>query len=257
MRRVVRIVIAVLLAYAVQATILPYFRLGGVMLDLITITLCTVGYTSGYYAGLTAGVFCALILETVGGDLPGIVSVSSVAAGVFGAWVASKMRAFSLPGMRGVEQNIKRVAPMVAAMLVSLAKEMIYLIYFYLTGMSITLPHIGRVLLAGLEVGVFSLVLMPVIAAFIRRSPEASFVGKRVRRRKAKREAAAVRSEERGKSKRGTKAGAPAKEAKNAKDTAQPKRPPETPQKEGKRPKGKGPSLGDLVRMPTEGGTDT
>lgn len=242
MRKVVRIVIAVLLAYAVQATVLPYLRVGGVMLDVMLIVLCTIGYAMGYYAGITSGLLAAVILEAVSGDLPGMISFVSVAAGGFGAWAATQARRISMPGRRGLEQNIKRYAPMVTATVLEIGKETLYVAYFYLTGMSIAWLHIGRILLAGLMVGVSSLVLMPLVAGFIRRRREDTFIVRRLERRRRRKKDKAKPLEE-------TSAGSTPTTEKEKKKRGK-------TEKREKKGKGTGPSLGDLVRMPSEGGTD-
>lgn len=171
MRRAVRVVVAVLLAYLIQSTALPYFKINGVVLDLITITLYTVGYTFGLYIGLMAGAFCALIMEVASGDLPALISVICVGAAWVGIWTSAKLRQFNLPGKRKLEQQIKRFAPMVSIALFVLLKETVYVGYFYLTGMDIALMHVGRVLTASLYTGVASVVLLPLIYNALMKKP--------------------------------------------------------------------------------------
>lgn len=186
MRKALRVVVAVLTAYLLQATVLPYFKINGVMLDLVSITLCSIGFAAGPYVGLTAGLFGALLLEVLGGDLSGYTAVYCIVAGGFGAWIAIRVRNFKRVGNRALEKLVKRFAPMVAFGVFELAKETIYVIYFYLTGVDIVFIHIFRVLIAGLETMLFSLVLMPLIRGFVLRGPEDTLLAKWLRKRQAK-----------------------------------------------------------------------
>lgn len=194
MRRALRITAAVLLAFLLQSVVLPYFKISGVIIDLIVITLYTIGYALGPYAGLTAGMLCALVMEVLSGDLPGLTAVVCIGAGAFGFWSAQKIRLFRRPGRRALEQNIKQFAPVAAVALFEMGKEALYVVYFYLTGMDIVFRHILRILWAGIEVGLFSLFLIPLITGFLRRKPEDTWLAKRIRKRQARVKARPVQS---------------------------------------------------------------
>lgn len=178
MRKAVRVTVAVLLAYLLQAIVLPHLKINGVILDITTITLFSIGYSLGPYAGLTAGMLSGLIMEVVSGDLPGLTAAVCVAAGGFGTVFAKKIHNINRPGQRRVEHNLKRFLPIVLIALFELVKESIYIGYFYLIGTEIVLRHFGRVLWASLEVGLAALVLMPVIIRFLRRRPEDTLLAK-------------------------------------------------------------------------------
>lgn len=186
MRRVFRAVFMVLLAYLVQATILPYFKIAHMMLDLLSITLYTIGYAFGLYGGLMAGGLAALIMEVSAGDLAGLISVFCVLAGAFGAWTTIRLRSFRIAGKRRREQRVKQFAPMVAIALFVMAKELVYVGYFYITGMDMTFWHIMKAVIAGLYAGGVSLVLLPLIYNFLVRSPEETMLAKWAQKRKDK-----------------------------------------------------------------------
>lgn len=196
MRKCLRVTVAVLFAYLFQATALPYLKIGGVMLDLVTITLFSAGYALGFYPGLMAGAFCALIMEVSSGNLPGLTAAACVVAGGGGAWIAWRFKGLVIPGKRGLETAIRTLAPFVAVTLVELLKETLYFLYFYLTGMDVGWSQFGRAILAAVEVGVFSLFLLPALHGFFRRKPEDTFIAKRVKRFQEKRKPKKVEPEE-------------------------------------------------------------
>lgn len=186
MRRAVRVAGLILFAYLMQSTVLPHLKIGGLMIEYMVITLFTIGYACGYYAGLVGGVFCALLMESLSGDLPGLTSAICVGAGAFGAWLATRLQAFEKPGRRRLEVYVKRFTPMVAIVLFVALKETIYIVYFYLTGTSIVFGHWLKMVLAGLLAGVFSLVLLPLTYNFLLRSPESTYMARQMRKRRMK-----------------------------------------------------------------------
>ena len=188
MRRALRVLVAVLSAYLIQAIILPDFKIAGVMLDVITITLYACGFSLGMYAGIAAGLLGAMILETVGGDLAGLTSVLCVTAGVWGAWVHRRLSAFSLVGNRRRERLIKRFTPMLAVGAFIVCKELLYLAYFYLTGVDIVFIHIFRVVFAGVLGAAASLALLPLWRFFLLRRAEDTLLARRIRRHREKKE---------------------------------------------------------------------
>lgn len=186
MRTVARVTVAVLLAYLIQATVLPYFRINGVMLDLIVITVFTAGYTLGAYGGIMAGLFAALILESISGDLSGFMAAASVLSGAYGAYVAPKVRGYTKVGNRRQERLVKRFTPMLAAGLFEVVKEAVYVVYFYLTGVDLAFFHFFRMVFSGIEVALCSVVLMPLLMWFYVRRPENTLAAKWLRRRREK-----------------------------------------------------------------------
>jgi len=68
-------------------------------------------------------------------------------------------------------------------------KESLYLAYFYLTGMDITMRHVYSVSLSGIIGGLLSAPLIPLISGFLLRNWEHTFVGKRLRRQNERRRA--------------------------------------------------------------------
>ena len=111
MRRVARAGCAVMLSYLLQATVLPYLKVRGAQPELILVVLFGLGGALGMYGGLCAGLSAALILETVGGNIPVFSTVFCAGAGIFGAFVTKRLDAISLPGNRGRERMLRRYAP--------------------------------------------------------------------------------------------------------------------------------------------------
>lgn len=189
MRKVVRVIVGVLLAYLLQTTVLTHFKINGNMLDMVSIMLFSIGYALGLYAGLMAGLLEALILEVLSGDLPGLTAFLCVAAGAAGAWIAVMLRRVEVAGNRGLERIIKRFGPMAMVGVFVIAKETIYVAYFYLTGMEVSGWHVWRIITAGLEAAIASILLLPLIFNMTRRRPEDTMIAKWKKRRRAKREA--------------------------------------------------------------------
>ena len=186
MRRALRVAAVVLLAFLLQSTMLSYFKVSGVVLDALTIALCSVGYALGIYAGLTAGLLGALLMEVMAGDLHGIMAVVCVGAGAWGAWAAGRIGGFTRVGNRMLERLVRRFAPMLAIGLFVLIKESVYVFYFYLTGVDIGFMHFFRAIFGAILAAVFSLLLLPVTYWFLMRRPEDTFLARLFARRQAK-----------------------------------------------------------------------
>ncbi|MCL1964751.1 MAG: hypothetical protein FWF69_06795 [Firmicutes bacterium] len=186
MRKALRVTFVVLLAFLLQSTILAYFKAGGVMLDLMVITLCSVGYACGIYVGTTAGLLGALVMEALAGDLHGLMAVTCVCAGGYGAWIAGRLQAFTRVGNRMQERLIKRFAPMLGVGLFIILKEGIYVVYFYLSGVEIAFVHIFRMVFAGIEAALASLLLLPLTYWFLLRSPKDTFFARWLAKREAR-----------------------------------------------------------------------
>lgn len=182
-------VVGVLLAYLLQSTVLTYFKINGNMLDLISIMLYSIGYAQGLYVGLMAGLLEALVLEVLSGDLPGLTAFLCVAAGALGAWIAMTLRNIEVAGNRNLERIIKRFGPMAMLGVFVMAKEAIYVAYFYLNGMEVSGWHAWKIVTAGLETAIASVVLLPLIFNMMRRRPDETMIAKWKKKRRAKREA--------------------------------------------------------------------
>ena len=163
MRRVARAGCAVMLSYLLQATVLPYLKVRGAQPELILVVLFGLGGALGMYGGLCAGLSAALILETVGGNIPVFSTVFCAGAGIFGAFVTKRLDAISLPGNRGRERMLRRYAPKAAVALLVLSKELLYIVYFFLTGVSIGGVHIFRTVFSAVEAGVLALAVLPLV----------------------------------------------------------------------------------------------
>lgn len=187
MRKAARIVFALLLAYAVQATMLPYFRINGIILDAITVVLYTAGFACGMYAGIVTGLFGALLLEVLSGDLPGLTAVMAVATGGFGYYMARWTSRYARKDNRRLERLIKGAAPVIAVGFLVLIREIIFLLYFYLTGAELQAMHIFRAVQCSFITMLCALLLIPVVSRFILRKAEDTWFAKwRKRRRNRK-----------------------------------------------------------------------
>lgn len=186
MRKAIRVTVLVLVAYLIQTTMLSHLKVSGVMIDLVPVVLFTIGYVLGPYPGLMAGLMAGLLLEISYSDLAGLTAALCLIAGGLGAWSAVRLSAYDLPGRRKLERNIKRYAPIVVMILYELGKETIYLVYFYLTGMDVLTAHWIRLFVAGLLVGLASVVVMPFVRHMLTRKPEDTFFAKRRRKWKAR-----------------------------------------------------------------------
>lgn len=191
MRQYVRVTVAVLLAYLIQSTVLPYFKINGVMIDAMAIILFAIGHALGPYAAVPAGVLCALIMEVVSGDLPGLTAVYCVAAAGLGAW-AEWYIPRKTETLRDNGRTIRRFAPMALLTLFETVKELIFVGYFFLLGIEVGVRHGLKAALSGVIVGLLSFVLFPLTHRFLIRRPEDTLLARWARRRKARREPKAV-----------------------------------------------------------------
>lgn len=178
MRKAFRVVVVVLLAFLLQSTLLPLFKINGIIIDLMSIVLFSVGYVFGLYPGLTAGVFSALIMESISGDLPGLTAVICVGAGGAGAWMGMNIKGIERPGQRRLERRIKRYAPMVLICVFVMLKEFLYVAYFYLNGMEMSFYHIWQMIQSGVYTGAVALVVYPLLQWYLERKPGESLVAR-------------------------------------------------------------------------------
>lgn len=199
MRQAFRVTGFVVLAYLLQSTVLPYLKVFGVMIDLMTITVFTIGYACGTYAGILSGMMCAMFVEVLAGDPAGLSIVYPV-IGYVGSWSVKRIREYNRAGNRGFEKNVKRFGPMVLLGGTVAAKEFIYLAFFYLTGMDISFGHVSKVVLSGVVSGILALLLLPVIYRLLLR--EGSLIVKWWKKRRAKSKLKPVEAERKDKRKR-------------------------------------------------------
>lgn len=202
MRKALRAGSIVVLSYLLQATLLPFLKVRGAQLDLISLMLFALGSVLGMYGGICCGLGAALILESVGGNIAGFTTVFCVLAPVFGAYVHKRMLDLSLPGNRGRERMIKRLAPKAAVFLFVAAKEAIYVTYFFLTGVNIEFIHVFRVVFTALETAAFSFVLLPLTQYFFTHKPKSPEEKKKERQQQAFEEELRKQRKERKKKKR-------------------------------------------------------
>lgn len=187
MRNAARSLFVLTLSFLLQSTALPYLKIGSVMIDLVVISLFAVGYAQGMYAALTAGLYMALIMEVLGGELAGFTTVFCLGAAALGAYVEPRIRGYSRAGKRGRERVLRLIAPILIVGLFTLTKESVFAIYFYLTGAEIRGIHIFRILLSGVLAAFFSFLLLSPICNFVTRPRDKTFIAKWREKRRARR----------------------------------------------------------------------
>ncbi|MCL1795309.1 MAG: hypothetical protein FWG37_00315 [Clostridia bacterium] len=192
MRRAMRTLLVLLTAYLMQTTVLPHLKIYGVMEDLCTIALFAAGYYLGTYGAVTSGLLMGLWMETLTGELGGLIAVVCLATGSIGAYVAHRAGNLDRAGKRGMDRFVRWFVPAVVISLIVVGRESIYLVYFYLTGVEIRPIHFFRVALAGLIVGVTALPLLPLIGGFILRTKEDAYLARRIERWKSKKKPAPI-----------------------------------------------------------------
>jgi hypothetical protein len=187
MRRLLRVVLLVVLGFLLQSTVLPYFKVGGVQPDLMHVVLLAIGLCGMPYMAVATGLFAALLLEVLSGDLPGLTAVLALGAPCFGLLAHWWLGKLALPGSRLRERIIRLAAPVLSAGLFIAAKELIYLGYFYLTGTEIGFSHVLRLLWAAVLAMIIALPVLPYVRAFVLRPADQTFIAKRRAKRGEKR----------------------------------------------------------------------
>jgi len=182
MRKAMRALFVLLMAYLLQTTVLPHLKIAGVMVDLATVALFAAGYYLGVYGAVTSGLLMGLWMETLTGELGGLVAVVCLTTSSIGAYAAHRFENLDRAGKRGLDRMLRWVAPPVIVGLIVIARESIYLVYFYLTGVDIRTIHFFRVALAGLVVGAIAAALLPLLGGFMLRAKEDTFLAKRAER---------------------------------------------------------------------------
>lgn len=172
MRKALRAGAAILLAYLLQSTVLTYLKVRGAQIELMTVTLFFLGSVLGMYGGVCSGLAAAFIMEALGGNIPVFSTVFCVGAGVAGAVIVRRTDALSLPGNRGREQLIRRFAPKAAVLALVLLKEGLYLIYFFLNGVSLGYIHFFRAFFTAAEAGLLAFILQPLIRWWMLHKPK-------------------------------------------------------------------------------------
>ena len=138
----------------------------------MTVTLFFLGSVLGMYGGVCSGLAAAFIMEALGGNIPVFSTVFCVGAGVAGAVIVRRTDALSLPGNRGREQLIRRFAPKAAVLALVLLKEGLYLIYFFLNGVSLGYIHFFRAIFTAAEAGLLAFILQPLIRWWMLHKPK-------------------------------------------------------------------------------------
>lgn len=172
MRKVLRAGAAILLAYLLQSTVLTYLKVRGAQMDVMTVTLFCLGSVFGIYGGLCSGLTASFIMEAMSGSIPVFSTVFCTGAGLAGALIVQKTDALSLPGNRGRERMIRRFAPKAAVLLLVLLKESLYLIYFFLNGVSLGYIHFFRAVFTAVEAALLMFVLQPLVRWWILHEPK-------------------------------------------------------------------------------------
>jgi len=182
MRKAMRAFLVLLTAYLLQTTVLPHLKIGGVMVDLGTIALFAAGYYLGTYGAVISGLLMGLWMETLTGELGGLIAIVCLATSSIGAYTAHRFGGLDRAGKRNMDRLVRWFVPAIIASLIIVGRESIYLVYFYLTGVEIRPIHFFRVALAGLIVGGAAVPLLPLIGGFMLRTRENAYLARRIER---------------------------------------------------------------------------
>lgn len=200
-----RVAFALVAAYVLQTTLLSYLRIGGVTPDLLlaavvtlAASLCTSDDNIVWRAlvGLIVGLFAALMVEATGKEPPGL---TTAALGLSGA------AACMLPGY--VERNlhpgrwtpkararIMAALPYIMICALSLGKEALMVVLFYLRGVAIQRIHMYRVLFAGALNLAAGMAGSRALTAWVECPPNNTWAARWLRRRETSRRRRELRS---------------------------------------------------------------
>ncbi|GHU67686.1 hypothetical protein FACS1894184_07990 [Clostridia bacterium] len=196
--------VVILAAYLIQVAVLPYFKIAGVMPDLMLGVLVALAASMAQrehrvpwraLLGATVGLGSALILEVTRKEPAGLTTVVCVLFGAGACLIPPAVERRLPPGRFSVKRRarIMQFLPCVMIGAAALLKESLMVVYFYLRGVSIGFTHIWRVLLAlvlnlGMGFGGYHLLIRWVYCM-----PGETWVAKAMQRRQAARRRRALR----------------------------------------------------------------
>ena len=189
--------LAILLAYTVQTTILPYFKMWGSVPDLLLCVLLSlaihVGETSErtisrIFAGLCLGLFVSLILEATYRDAPGLTTVIHVVGGLYAALTPAYLKKHLDLKAMGKKAR-KRLQSIIPSLLVAggaMISEALHVAYTYLSGVDLTFFHLFRIIYATVLAFGIALVGHRLLAQWVDRPFQAAGIVKWLNKRRSK-----------------------------------------------------------------------
>ncbi|GHU73023.1 hypothetical protein AGMMS49992_10300 [Clostridia bacterium] len=159
--RTARKTLAILGAYLIQTTVLPYLRIGGVTPDLTLGVLVALAASMAQpqdrvpwrvFLGVTVGLGVALLMEVTRKEPPGFTTVICALMGAAACLLPPAVERRLPPGRFSAKRRaqLMNFLPCVMIGMAALLKESLMVVYFYLRGVSIGFTHVWRVLWAAL-----------------------------------------------------------------------------------------------------------
>ena len=197
MYRICRMLLAILLAYAAQTTILPYFKMWGSVPDLLLCVLISLSIHAGeasgrifprIFAGLCLGLFVSLILEATYRGTPGLTTVIHVVAGLYAALTPAylnkqlEQRAIG----KKARKRLHLAIPSLLIAIGSMASETLHVAYSYLSGVDLTFFHLFRIIYATVISFGIGLIGHRFLSQWVDRPFHATGIAKWIMRRRSK-----------------------------------------------------------------------
>lgn len=199
-----RVVFAITAAFALQVTVAPYLRIAGIAPDLLLVSIAAIaislandddGIVWRSLVGLIVGFYAALLVETTGKEPPGLTTatfaLSGAAACILPPYIKSKLH----PGRwsRRARERLVSYFPFIMAAALTVFKETLMTVFFYLRGVSLTQVHIVRVLLATAYNTAAALIGARLLVYWVHTEPAGTLVAKARKRREEARRRRAIR----------------------------------------------------------------
>lgn len=197
MFRICKMLLALLIAYAAQTTLLPYFKMWGSVPDLLLCTLISLSIHAGetserailrIFMGLCFGLFVSLILEATYRGAPGLTTVIHVVAGVYAA--VTPVHVYKRLEQRAMGKKArKRLQAVIPSLLIAggaLASEALHVAYIYLTGVDLTFLHLFRIVYSTVTAFALGLVGHRLLAQWVERPFESMGIVKWLNKRRSK-----------------------------------------------------------------------
>lgn len=150
--RVITTMLFLLLAYLIQACLIPYLKIGGVQPNIIFgyIAVITVLYGSWY--SVATGVFAGLLVETLLSALPVVNAVAYPALAFAAAqFLAYKPERAMKPAKSARAEKLQKLYTpflrvLIGAAFMTLLYEIIFIVFYFLSGIPITFTHVFKAL---------------------------------------------------------------------------------------------------------------
>ncbi|MDD2648586.1 MAG: hypothetical protein PHI27_11115 [Eubacteriales bacterium] len=150
--RVVSTMFFLLLAYLLQACLMPYLKVFGVLPNIIFSYIAVITVLYGSWYSVATGVFAGLLVETMLAALP-VVNAIAYPALAFAAaqFLAYKPERAMKPAKTARGEKLQRlytpfVRVLIGAAFMTLLYEIIFIVFYFLSGIPISFTHIMNAL---------------------------------------------------------------------------------------------------------------